>query len=470
MKRGRGWAIFGIVFISLLLTASFHFKLFSSSETPYEELIRSAVAQTIRNAIALDVNNFDEPVAVEQRVIYQENLIAFTDQIAYARGETVQLFVRTDRSIEITLSTGFETGQQFETRPIDAELVRAGLDPVTLNSVTGFDPNLFQVIEIPTIDLARGWSQIKLDVGEETRRIPFLVEAERSGAKVLFVESTYTLMAYNSAPGFRTAYSNPKNLTGQFSRPSAYPLDYEISKVGGATQPACSDHLINADLRLKALLADQNVEIDTISDESLASHGIPDGYDLVVLGAHVEYWPTEMYRQIEKFVSEGGSLLNFGGNTAWRNVENSGEGYYLFWGNGQLNSMKTQFIQRYLGAYYDMRGYGTSSGFVATQEITDLAPDLAPETRFGFDSEIRCSQTINGMSGTETDKLFAGAEHFAVIARGENPNNGGAQIVFKEVPGGGYILNFGSTGTWRGIHDPTVNDILREFFAKSGIV
>ena len=53
-----------------------------------------------------------------------------------------------------------------------------------------------------------------------------------------------------------------------------------------------------------------------------------------------------------------------------------------------------------------------------------------------------------GASGHETDETTAQSpEHVRVLARGQNPGNGGAEIVHFETPSGGEVFSVGSI-TW----------------------
>jgi hypothetical protein len=46
-----------------------------------------------------------------------------------------------------------------------------------------------------------------------------------------------------------------------------------------------------------------------------------DGYSLLVVGAHDEYWSGAERRAVERFVSRGGNVAFFGGNTCWWRIQ-----------------------------------------------------------------------------------------------------------------------------------------------------
>ena len=54
---------------------------------------------------------------------------------------------------------------------------------------------------------------------------------------------------------------------------------------------------------------------------------------------------------------------------------------------------------------------------------------------------------------------------FSVIASGNNSGSGGADIVFKKLNAGGYILNFSSVSLWHGIDDPVIQEMISNFIA-----
>ncbi|HKD20775.1 MAG TPA: N,N-dimethylformamidase beta subunit family domain-containing protein, partial [Rhizomicrobium sp.] len=74
----------------------------------------------------------------------------------------------------------------------------------------------------------------------------------------------------------------------------------------------------------------EGLALDYFTDFDLDSEpGILDGYDVVVLVGHSEYWSARERDQIEHFVDRGGRLAIFSGNTAFWKVrwENDGATY-----------------------------------------------------------------------------------------------------------------------------------------------
>src|SRR5262249_52761606 len=62
-----------------------------------------------------------------------------------------------------------------------------------------------------------------------------------------------------------------------------------------------------------------------------------------------------------------------------------------------------------------------------------------------FGTKILHQRYGDGASGHETDKVSASSPKNAqVLARGLNPDQGGAEIVYFETPGGGAVFSAGS--------------------------
>jgi hypothetical protein len=98
--------------------------------------------------------------------------------------------------------------------------------------------------------------------------------------------------------------------------------------------------------------------------------------------------------------------------------------------------------------------------------LSEFLGSPQPNESFGNETNILGCEEIKGASGHETDKLVAAGENFEILARGNNPKSGGAEVLYKKFPGEGEILNFGSMALWHGMGDPKIRQILAKFLVK----
>lgn len=465
LKLKRTWAaLLSMVTVSALVLT---YIFFLTGDSPAERNMRSMISSTFRALANLDSDDFNKPVAVEQTFLFDGGLIGFTDKMVYEQSETLTLSYSSPAPLSARI-TFQDVGKPSPTKAIELPDVVFSR-PIAVNSFTGFSSQDFATTEVELVQSEPGWHQIEIQGLGEIKYIPFFIQPKKLKTRVVFVESTFTFQSYVSDSGLRTHYSNPGNLSGKFTRPDAYPVNYQIVDYLGAghSPVSCQDHLINADRVLKNRLMELGVEFDVVSDEWLSKGSIQGSADLVILGAHNEYWDSGKFKSVQKFLDGGGNLLVLGGNTAWRFQERVEPGYRLYWGNGALRTPNADFVTTYLGTHFDSRDYGTSSDFSLTNSIADFLVGAELETRFGAGTDfLACKSWINGASGHETDKLVDPKGNFQVLARGNN-FLGGADIVHASLPNGGQVLNFSSVGLWHRMSDPTIQIIIRKFLTAT---
>ena len=72
----------------------------------------------------------------------------------------------------------------------------------------------------------------------------------------------------------------------------------------------------NADTHLTAFLENRGFAFDVITDHALHGEGLAllEPYQVIVTGAHPEYWSTAMWQAMTDYLNEGGRLMYLGGN------------------------------------------------------------------------------------------------------------------------------------------------------------
>ncbi len=238
-----------------------------------------------------------------------------------------------------------------------------------------------------------------------------------------------------------------------FDRPE--PVNFVPAEVecGDPIEGRQACHLAPAEWRLLGWLERQGYDYDLYADYQLHS-GLLDltAYRVLILNTHPEYWSEGMYRAVKRWVFEqGGRLMYLGGNGLNCAIE------YLDGGTRMrcLNQWPAGYESRFhhqveseanlLGVVYSDPGAMT----VAPYEV--LEPDHWVFAGTGlkkgdlFGRKTLHERYGDGASGHETDKISASSPtNVQLLARGLNPDEGGAHLVYFETTGSGAVFSAGS--------------------------
>jgi N,N-dimethylformamidase len=243
-----------------------------------------------------------------------------------------------------------------------------------------------------------------------------------------------------------------------FDRPE--PLN-EAERDGVITDPIArrgGEHVAPAEWRLLGWLEREGFAHDFYGETQFAAGVLDlDAYRVLIISTHPEYWTREMYERLAAWVERGGRLLYLGGNGIDCEVELLGDDTMRVL-NGDLRVVQAD-AERYdtrfgfrgrsaaalLGVACTMTGYETGAPYrVIDPEHWVLAgTGLRAGEEFGTHSvDCRCP---GGASGHETDKVSAHAPAAThLIAKGANPDEGGAEMVHIDGPGRGQVFSVGS--------------------------
>jgi len=326
---------------------------------------------------------------------------------------------------------------------------------------------------------------------------PWIVAPETPQHRIAVLTGTNTWNAYNEFGG-RSNYLNPTRLPDRptvnarqdmnrfntdqshpdwkspdrdyapltFERPEPFnvvPLDEGVDDVmHGYLEPS----LVAAEWRLLAWLERQGFAHDVYADAQLHD-GTLDllAYEVLVLSGHPEYWSREMVERVEAWLEAGGRLLSLGGNSLNCEVEFVDQVSlrfltYLGAGGPDLGMPNPDDPERpfdsrlhrtlgrseasILGTATTITGFGTGAPYevVAADHWVFAGLDLQAGDCFG---EKSLSGRCSGASGWETDKRTPSTPEEAVLlARGTNPDEGGAELLFFPVGRGGAVISAGS--------------------------
>jgi N,N-dimethylformamidase len=344
---------------------------------------------------------------------------------------------------------------------------------------------------------------------------PWIVAPARPKADIAVLASTNTWNAYNNFGG-RSNYVNADHLPDtpivnsrqdlsryQDNTPFGVwkPKDNEYQPLS-FDRPEPNSHLFDdpeavdpiqgrvqcgvapAEWRLYAWLEQEGFEYDLYAEAQLHDGTLPlDAYRVLVIAVHPEYWTREMYLAVKAWVFErGGRLMYLGGNglNCEVTLDDSGRMRCLSHVNslhgelgGQSDDGSVSYesrMHRTLESEASLLGVVcTESGIMtaAPYKVLDSAHWVFEGTSLS-NGEIFGEATLHervsgGASGHETDKRSQSSPpNTRLLAKGLNPDDGGAEIVIHETSSGGAVFSVGSI-TWVSalFTDPRVSTMTR---------
>ncbi len=353
---------------------------------------------------------------------------------------------------------------------------------------------------------------------------PWVVAPAAPRAQIAVLASTNTWNAYNNFGG-RSNYVNADRLPAtpvvnarqdleryhntlpfgtwrpkdeeyaplSFDRPEPNSHMFDDPKVTDPVQGRVQCGQAPGEWRLYGWLEREGFAYDLYGEGHLHEGYLPlDAYKVLIIAVHPEYWSREMYLAVKTWVFErGGRLMYLGGNGL--NCE------VVFAPDGTMRCLShLQSVHGEMGGKaedgsieYDSRMHRTLEseanllGVVCTETgIMTAAPYRVLNAAHWIfagtglrDGDLFGKHTLHeripgGASGHETDKRSAfSPANTVLLAKGENPDAGGSEIVVHEREHGGAVFSVGSI-TWVAalLVDESVatitRNVLREFTGR----
>ncbi len=238
-----------------------------------------------------------------------------------------------------------------------------------------------------------------------------------------------------------------------FDRPEPYNHIPEHVECTDPIEGRQACHLAPAEWRLLGWLEREGVGHDLYADAQLHDGTLDlDRYRVLILNTHPEYWSAAAYQRVKRWVFEqGGRLMYLGGNGINCAAEFLDDGTAM----RCLNPWPTGYESRFhahveseanlLGVVFTDPGAMT----VAPYAVVDPGHWIFAGTglRKGdlFGTKMLHARYGDGASGHETDKISPSSpKNVHLLAKGLNPDDGGAHLVYFETPGGGAVFSAGS--------------------------
>jgi N,N-dimethylformamidase len=181
-----------------------------------------------------------------------------------------------------------------------------------------------------------------------------------------------------------------------------------------------------------------------------------DAYRIMIISTHPEYWSRSMYDRLKAWVFErGGKLLYLGGNGLNCEVEFVDESTMVVQnGNDRdrrARGIESRFAFRYeseanlLGVQFTPAGIMTSAPYRVIDADHWVFDGTGVVNGDLFGKESLHMRVPGGASGHETDKIMPDSPpNTHLLARGTNPDNGGADMVIFDTDSGGAVFSVGS--------------------------
>lgn len=292
----------------------------------------------------------------------------------------------------------------------------------------------------------------------------FIVKPVHNGRTPLAViVATNTWNAYNNWGG-KSVY-HPKN---DFS----YYVSYDRPNPQMVPNDEEHNHTAAAEVLLLSWLEKNGYDYDTFTDVDLHSNSsLLNKYKTLILGVHTEYWSFQMMNHLKQFLNNGGNLIYLGGNGLYWKVtfdsknrimecRKDGSTHTHTGERGGLWRELEDAEAKLLGIEYTEEGYNT----FAPYKIIKASHWIFKGTDL-MNGDLIGKSGLNGVaaSGWETDKIDKkySPSNIQLLAKGTNPGEGGADMIYYDHPGGGFVFSVGSLSFVNSlIIDPTLTKIV----------
>jgi hypothetical protein len=326
-----------------------------------------------------------------------------------------------------------------------------------------------------------------------TFSFPWVVAPRKPKSRIAVLASTNTWNAYNNFGG-RSNYINPAGLPAAPTVNARQDLDRYTStntpwsvpdsdyKPLAFERPELGNHIFDntpwddssiedpiqgrmqcgqapGEWRMVGWLEREGFEYDYYAEAQLHDGTLPlEAYKILILCVHPEYWTREMFTKVDAWIREGGGrLMYLGGNGVNCEVTldgNSTMRCLSFDDSANPASGNESRMHRTFKAESGLFGVAfTDPGVMTAAPYRVIAADhwvfegtgLAQGELFGEKSLHE--RVPGGASGHETDKVTKGSPRtIELLAKGTNPDDGGAEMVYFE-QGNGAVFSVGSI-TW----------------------
>lgn len=414
-----------------------------------------------------------------------------------AGGYTSKVSVVPGESLDFHISNGYQSKYTLSIYREGASRELMGTVPNVSTNNYGCDGNYAAGCNWPvaaSFTVPKNWPSgvYTVDIprsGGRPLKTLFFVRAPRPAARILFLSSINTYHAYNDVGG-GSLYgfgSTVKSERVSFNRPYAN---------GTGLYDRWESHFVTW-----AEKAGYEMDYAATYDLEFVPN-LLEGYDLVIIAGHSEYWTYDMRQRVRAFINNGGRFMNLSGNTMWWQVRFEDNGRtmvgYKSWRKDPEKSAELSTDVNWdrpifdssftiTGLHWPYGGYpgGAGNGFnvVNAGHWIFQGTGLKENELFGkgagrddsihdkesdglaFNCAADGSTILGPIAGTGTPGNF--------IILGLTPVNskqrkltGVAMMGLYTTPSGGAVFSAGTTGWVLGLQQPAVDRITRNIMDR----
>jgi len=270
------------------------------------------------------------------------------------------------------------------------------------------------------------------------------------------VNSRYDLKRYHQQE-FLT-WNCPTYAPLSFDRPEPFNhIDFD-EKITDPIQGRQACHLAPAEWRLLGWLEHRGLPYDFYAETQLDDGTLDlSAYRALVTAVHPEYWTRRMYDRVKQWVfQDGGRLLYLGGNGLNCEVEIRGSSMWVH--NGRITGLDVAGVgaESRMALRHESEANLLGVVFTPPGAMTGAPYRVVDASHWAFDrtglknGDLFGEKSLHrrcpgGASGHETDKLSPSSPKNArLLAKGLNPDDGGAHLIHFDTPHNGGVFSVGS--------------------------
>lgn len=244
-----------------------------------------------------------------------------------------------------------------------------------------------------------------------------------------------------------------------FDRPEPINHVPEDEQVTDPIEGRAPCHVAPAEWRFLGWLEREGFAYDLYAETQFHNGALNlDNYKVLIITTHPEYWSQRMYYTLKSWVFErGGRLMYLGGNGLNCEVEFLDE-YTMTVKNGNIESLdrpdantESRFHQyneseaNLLGVAFTGSGIMTAAPYRVVDADHWVFAGTGVKNGDVFGEASLHMRVPGGASGHETDKITPSSpKNVRLLAKGLNPEDGGAEMVIHEPGHGGMVFSVGS--------------------------
>ncbi len=231
-----------------------------------------------------------------------------------------------------------------------------------------------------------------------------------------------------------------------FDRPELFNSVPENAQITDTISGRLASAMAPGEWRFLGWLEREQIPYDLYAETQLHFDQLPlESYDVLVLNMHPEYVSKKMYDRIKRWVfHDGGKLMYLGGCAYYAEVEFPDETVMLPRKEG-VWPQRGESAAKLLGVEYTHGGYQSGAPYRVLDDKHWImqAAGFKVGDEFGHHSlHERCP---GGASGHELDKISPDSPPNLVhLAKGTNPDDSGADLVYFETDSQGAVFSVGS--------------------------